>query len=106
MLAQAAVTRLSAAAAFDKICQRRDGVSMATMNVSLPEPMKTWVEKQAQSGRYGNTSDYIRDLIRRDQERSAKIATMQKLIDEGLAGGVSTLTVGDVWAKAERRRAK
>lgn len=79
---------------------------MATMNVSLPEPMKSWVERQAESGRYGNTSDYIRDLIRRDQERSAKIAHMQKLIDEGLASGVSTLSVSDVWSKAERRRAK
>ena len=42
---------------------------MATMNVSLPDAMKDWVEAQAQSGRYGNASDYVRDLIRHDQER-------------------------------------
>ncbi len=41
---------------------------MATMNVSLPGPMKDWVEEQARSGRYSNVSDYVRDLIRRDQE--------------------------------------
>ncbi len=60
---------------------------MATMNVSLPDQMKDWVENQAQSGRYSNSSDYVRDLIRKDQERAVKIASMQKLIDEGLASG-------------------
>lgn len=60
---------------------------MATMNISLPEPMKTWVEQQAQSGRYSNTSDYVRDLIRRDQERATGIAELQALITEGLESG-------------------
>ena len=60
---------------------------MATMNVSLPDQMKDWVEAQAQTGRYANSSDYVRDLIRKDQERAAKIAAMQRLIDEGLASG-------------------
>lgn len=60
---------------------------MATMNVSLPDPMKDWVESQTATGRYANASDYVRDLIRKDQERSAKIAHMQALIDEGLASG-------------------
>ncbi len=60
---------------------------MATMNVSLPEPMKEWVETQAKSGRYSNTSDYVRDLIRKDQDRADKIAKMQKLISEGVESG-------------------
>lgn len=60
---------------------------MATMNVSLPDPMKTWVEDQAKTGRYGNASDYVRDLIRRDQERQAAISELQALVDEGMEGG-------------------
>ena len=63
---------------------------MATMNVSLPDQMKDWVEDQTRSGQYSNSSDYVRDLIRRDQERRAKIAHIQKLVDEGLASGIST----------------
>ena len=43
---------------------------MATMNVSLPDPMKDLVEAQAKTGRYSNASDYVRDLIRRDQALS------------------------------------
>jgi antitoxin ParD1/3/4 len=60
---------------------------MATMNVSLPEPMKAWVERQAEGGHYGNASDYIRDLIRKDQERKQAIATLQSAITEGVASG-------------------
>ena len=60
---------------------------MATMKVSLPDAMLAWVEGQTRSGRYPNASEYVRDLIRRDQDRAAKIATMQRLVDEGLASG-------------------
>ncbi|WP_366941781.1 type II toxin-antitoxin system ParD family antitoxin [Asticcacaulis sp.] len=59
---------------------------MATMNISLPEQMKSWAESQAETGRYANISDYVRDLIRRDQERAEKIAALQMKIDEGMAG--------------------
>ena len=73
---------------------------MATMNISLPDPMKQWVEGQTQDGRYSNASDYVRDLIRRDQERSDKIAHMQRLVDEARASGVSNLTMDDIRALA------
>ncbi len=71
---------------------------MATMNISLPDRMKQWVEGQTQGGRYSNASDYVRDLIRRDQERSDKIAQMQLLVDEARASGVSDLTMDEIRA--------
>ncbi|AMJ62424.1 type II toxin-antitoxin system ParD family antitoxin [Bosea sp. PAMC 26642] len=76
---------------------------MATMNVSLPDQMKAWVEAQTETGRYGNASDYVRDLIRRDQERREKIAEFQRLVDEGRASGISTRTLDEVWDEARRR---
>jgi antitoxin ParD1/3/4 len=78
---------------------------MATMNVSLPDPMKTWVEAQTKSGRYSNASDYVRDLIRRDQERAVALAELQTLLTEGLESGVSGRTMDDV-LKAAREQAK
>ena len=60
---------------------------MATMNVSLPEPMKAWVERQTEGGRYGNTSDYVRDLIRKDRERRTAIDTLQAAITAGVQSG-------------------
>jgi antitoxin ParD1/3/4 len=40
---------------------------MATMNISLPDPMRDYVQNRIDSGRYASVSDYVRDLIRRDQ---------------------------------------
>lgn len=60
---------------------------MATMNVSLPDPMKAWVEKQVGGGRYSNASDYVRDLIRMDQERRQAIEALQAAITEGIESG-------------------
>jgi antitoxin ParD1/3/4 len=60
---------------------------MATMNVSLPDAMKAWVEAQTEDGRYSNSSDYVRDLIRRDQERRQAWAEIQAEVDKGLASG-------------------
>ncbi|MFZ2871941.1 type II toxin-antitoxin system ParD family antitoxin [Zavarzinia sp.] len=60
---------------------------MATMNVSLPDALKAWVERQAESGLYSNASDYVRDLIRKDQERKTAVATLQAAITEGVESG-------------------
>jgi len=62
---------------------------MATMNVSLPDPMKHWVEAQTRTGRYSNASDYVRDLIRRDQERVAGLTRLQNAITEGIDSGIA-----------------
>ena len=77
---------------------------MATMNVSLPDAMKAWAEAQAETGRYGNTSDYVRDLIRRDQDRAAKIASMQALVDEAIASGTGKRSISQL-AKAAKKQA-
>lgn len=60
---------------------------MATMNVALPDPMKTWVEARLKDGSFSNTSDYVRHLIRRDQERAQVIEALQQAIDEGVNSG-------------------
>ena len=61
---------------------------MATMNVSLPDQMKAWVERQADQRHYSNVSDYVRDLIRRDQERQDALGLLQAAIAEGVESGV------------------
>ena len=77
---------------------------MATMNVSLPDAMKAWVEEQVQTGRYGNSSDYVRDLVRRDQERTAKLVEFERLVQEGIDSGISPLTPEEVFANGNSVR--
>jgi antitoxin ParD1/3/4 len=79
---------------------------MATMNVSLPDPMKDWVEAQARSGRYSNASDYVRDLIRREQERAAKLAEHQELIGAGIKSGVSGRPMDEILEAARQQATK
>lgn len=76
---------------------------MATMNVSLPDAMKDWVEAQTETGRYANASDYVRDLIRKDQERNDKIAAMQRLVDDGLNSGIGNRSKDALFAEAVKR---
>jgi antitoxin ParD1/3/4 len=42
---------------------------MSTMNVSLPDDLRSFVERRVDGGGFGSTSEYVRDLIRRDQDR-------------------------------------
>lgn len=76
---------------------------MATMNISLPDPMKAWIEAQTETGRYSNVSDFVRDLVRREQERRDSIAAMQRHVDEARASGDSDETMADIRARAMRQ---
>ena len=80
----------------------QERATIATMNVSLPGPMKAWVEAQTKDGRYSNASDYVRDLIRRDQERKQAIAGLQQLVDGALASGVSERGFPEILDAAKR----
>ena len=78
---------------------------MATMNVSLPDAMKDWVENRVGTGQYANASDYVRDLIRMDQKRAEAREKLQQMVDDALASGVVEMTSEEllerVMAKAE-----
>ncbi len=76
---------------------------MASMNVSLPEPMKDWVEAQIASGKYASSSDYVRDLIRRDQERREKLTALQAAITEGLESGLGEQRLDQLWGEVKAR---
>jgi antitoxin ParD1/3/4 len=54
---------------------------MGTMNISLPDSLKAFVEQQVAQGGYGTSSEYVRELIRKDQDR----ATLRRLVLEGAA---------------------
>jgi len=61
---------------------------MTTMNVSLPDQMKDWIETRIDAGQYHNVSEYIRDLIRRDQADHEKMLAFRAAIDYGRSSGV------------------
>lgn len=78
---------------------------MATMTVSLPDPMKEWIEAQIQKGEYASTSDYVRDLVRRDRARRGQELTLEELrqiVVDSKASGIGTRSMDELFAEAER----
>ena len=69
---------------------------MATMNISLPDALKEWAESRVAQGRFSNVSDYVRDLIRREQERLAVIQEVQAELDAGEASGYVEYSRGEI----------
>lgn len=61
-------------------------MSRNTLSFAQPETLRTYIDARVATGNYGNTSEYIRDLIRKDQEEEAK-KRFRDLIEEGLASG-------------------
>jgi antitoxin ParD1/3/4 len=60
---------------------------MSTMNVSLPNELKSFVDERVDHGGFGSTSEYVRHLIRRDQERER----LRKLLLDGAASSRGTI---------------
>lgn len=69
---------------------------MASMNVSLPEPMRDWVQGRIDGGHYASVSDYVRDLIRRDQATADQRTQLVRALVEGEESGISTRQVTDI----------
>ena len=61
-------------------------MSRNTMSFALPESMRDYIDERVRSGDYGNTSEYLRDLIRQDQQEQAA-RRLRDLITDGLESG-------------------
>jgi antitoxin ParD1/3/4 len=70
-------------------------MSRNTMSFALPESMRDYIDERVRSGHYGNTSEYLRDLIRRDQQQQA-VQRVRDLVADGLASGPARPFTQDV----------
>jgi antitoxin ParD1/3/4 len=79
---------------------------MATVTISLPEPMKEWIEARIKEGEYASTSGYIRDLVHRDRERRSRseltIDDLRRIVEESRASGVGEKSVSDILTQAKK----
>lgn len=71
--------------------------------ITLTDKQDQWIKTQITAGGFTNDSEYIRDLVRRDQEQNAQFLALKQAIQEGLDSNVSNKTVGEIWEEAERR---
>ena len=68
---------------------------MDSMNISLPGPLKSWIDEQVAEGRYSNASEYVRELVRADEKAKAR-ERLETLLLEGLASEESDWVPSDV----------
>ena len=76
-------------------------VSKNTLSFAIPESLVEYIDERVAGGGYGNRSEYVRDLVRRDQ-RDQAIERLRALISEGLASGASTPDSSADWDELER----
>jgi antitoxin ParD1/3/4 len=67
---------------------------MQTMNISLPDPLKDFVDAQITSGRYSSVSEYVRELIREDEKRKAE-ERLEAMLLQGISSPETELTRRD-----------
>lgn len=72
-----------------------------TMNVSMPRALKAFIQERTR-GRFGNVSEYFRDLIRKDQQM-AEQERLEKLLLEGLESGPAEDWTDEDWARIRTR---
>ena len=80
---------------------------MATVRktITLSESQDAWIKSQIARGAFSNDSEYIRDLVKRDQSQEDRLATLRAAIAEGLDSGTSDQSLDDIWTAAEDRAA-
>jgi len=72
------------------------------LNVSLPRPLKRYVEEQVREAGYSTPSEYVRGLIREDQKRKAE-ENLEKALLEGLASGPPVEADRRFWERKRRQ---
>lgn len=77
-------------------------MSRNTMSFALPESLRAYIDERVKSGQYGNTSEYLRDLVRRDRDEQSKMR-LRDLIAEGLESGAGRPIDGRVVAELRER---
>jgi len=75
---------------------------MTSMNITLPEPMRQYVDEQISTGSYGTASEYIRALIREDQRRRSQ-ERLDALLLEGLDSGEPIEVTPEFWQSLRKR---
>lgn len=69
---------------------------MQTMNISLPDPLKQFIEEQVSAGGYSSTSEYMRELVRADQKRKAR-QELEEILLTALRSGEPTDVTPEMW---------
>ncbi len=69
-------------------------------SITFTEQQEAYVKSLIEQGFYTNDSEYIRDIIRKDQERRKQIVDLNEALIEGMESGPSDATIDSIWEEA------
>lgn len=71
--------------------------------ITFTEKQDKWIKSQIKEGEFTNDSEYLRDLVRRDQSNKLKFSALKAAITEGMDSGISDKSVPDIMKEVEER---
>ncbi len=81
-------------------------MSVIRKTVTFTDKQDAWIKAQVEAGDFTNDSEYLRDLVRRDQEKKSGYERIKAAIQSGLDSGVSDESIDDIWRRAEAKAQK
>ncbi|WP_108869123.1 type II toxin-antitoxin system ParD family antitoxin [Aquimarina aquimarini] len=78
-------------------------MSTIRKTITFTEKQDKWIKSQIKAGEFTNDSEYLRDLVRRDQAKKEKFSTLKAAITEGMDSGISDKSVPDIMKEVEER---
>ena len=78
-------------------------MSMQRKTITITPQQDSWIKSQINSGKYGNDSEYLRELIRLDQAHKNKMAILRSALIEGEKSGISQHSMADILEDAKKR---
>jgi len=73
-------------------------MSKSTLSLAIPESMTEYIDARVATGGYGNRSEYIRELVRKDQLEQSK-SRLRSLIEEGITSGPPVADTDEDWQR-------
>lgn len=81
-------------------------MAVVRKSITFTKQQDFWIKRQIEKGDYTNDSEYLRDLVRRDQAEQQKLDELRAALQEGLDSGISDKTVQEIWKEAEERHSQ
>ncbi len=77
-------------------------MGLVKKSITVTEQQNEWIKNRIVNGDYGNDSEYLRDLIRKDRTENEKFIRLKNAIQEGIDSGICDDTIEDIMLSVEK----
>lgn len=78
-------------------------MSTVRKTITFTQKQDKWIKSRIEAGEFTNDSEYVRDLVRRDEAKNARFSALKDAITEGMESGISNKSIPDIMKEVETR---